>query len=146
MTDQRSRLENILSHIEYKPGWSFHVRPNPSSREFGCFDDILFIIFYETFDSNLISQEERIAHRIRNRIAAAIGKPNPEVGRYRYNRVLSSSDLERYPDDVVINLIANIIKQVEIGEFERWFRMKGTYAPSPDPHPQLPRTNQEVRG
>lgn len=123
MSVQSNRVRRLIQMVSYKPGWRMTVVDHPTDivrRDFSI------VLFYSAQDFN----------------------DPTRISVFRYMRSMYDDEVEILTDAQVIDFfIARTIKDAELYEFDRWFNVTGrlTNEPSPNPHPQLPRTNQEVR-
>lgn len=131
MSVQSDRVRNLMQRVSYKPGWRMTVVDFPSSVYSPWRPNYKIVLIYTVQDPN-----------------------NPStIATFTYEREWNDYDTEGRPDSFVIEMIiADTLRYAEQKEFDEWFRVDGQrfnreimHAPSPYPHPQQPRTEQEMR-
>lgn len=115
-------LRDFLKRISYKPGWTISISEEPTVYGF------VVTVNYEGYESensgfSPLAKEDRQVTAVRARL---MGKTirHPEMRCYSRNFDMLSLDTIP-PEHIIRYVIADTIKQAEIFEFERWFKVEG---------------------
>jgi hypothetical protein len=115
-------LRDFLHRISYKPGWSISLVEEQSSFEF------VVRVSYDGYESeNAIDTPLAGGNQQAARVAARLlGKTFRSPERRYFNRRFDRMSLDTLrPEDVIRYVIVDTIKQAEMFEFYRWFKVDG---------------------
>jgi hypothetical protein len=121
-----SSVVDLLRKVSYKPGWKITIHERVDA--FESFDVVLDYEGYESTNAAfepIVAESWQVANA-RERIAVSIGKHVRREHRFRFTRQFYRFDLQNMNEAQIIEyVIGGTIKQVEMYEFERWFKYEG---------------------
>ena len=118
-------LSDFLKRISYKPGWKISLRDDHDNYSF------IVVVNYEGYESEHaafepLGFEGPVASAARERLAVSIGKTVRRPDTRYFQRRFDYTTLDNMaPEFVIRYIIGDTIKQAEMYEFERWFKVEG---------------------
>lgn len=115
-------LRDFLKRISYKPGWTISI-----SEETNVYGFVV-TVNYESYESeNSIDTPIAGGNKQATLVAARLlGKTFQKPEKRCFSRQFDMLSLDTIPPEHIIRyVIADTIKQAEILEFERWFKVEG---------------------
>jgi hypothetical protein len=115
-------LTDFLKRVSYKPGWNISIRQEQNNYGF------VVEVVYEGYESENAPFTPLAAEDIRVTVSRArlIGKKFRQSERRYFRRDFDMYTLENMtPENLIKYVIGDTIKQAEMFEFDRWFKVDG---------------------
>jgi hypothetical protein len=115
-------LTDFLKRVSYKPGWNISIRQEQNNYGF------VVEVVYEGYESENAPFTPLAAEDIRVTVSRArlIGKKFRQSERLYFRRDFDMYTLENMtPENLIKYVIGDTIKQAEMFEFDRWFKVDG---------------------
>lgn len=115
-------LHDFLKSLSYKPGWTISISEEPTSYSF------VVTVHYEGYESENSIDTPLVGGNKQATLVAArlLGKTFQKPEKRCFSREFDMLSLDTIPPENIIRyVIADTIKQAELLEFERWFKVQG---------------------
>ena len=115
-------LADFLKRVSYKPGWNISITKEQNDFAF------IVCVTYEGYESENATDTPLSGYSEKAAAVGArlLGKTFRKTERRYFSRRFDILTLDRMaPEDVIKYVIADTIKQAEMFEFERWFKVDG---------------------